>query len=487
MKPSLQLKLGHQLTMTHQLQQAIRMLQLSHMALGLEIQATLNSNTMLEQVEGEALETEGSPESEANSELEKSAGTTEKQEQADLEGSWDQSLYTEFSGLSSTIKSKSDFKNKEYDFENQSIKEVSLKDHLLWQLEMSPFSERDYAIGTYLIDAIQDDGYLSITLEDLQKSLNEKMTEAFFELKEIEIVLRRIQQFDPVGVAARSLPECLGLQLKALPRNTPYWAETKRLIDHYLELVGKKQYTVLRSKLKISETDLKQALQLLTSLNPKPGNSVGTKKADYLIPDLIVQKQQNQWVVNLNPQVTARLRINPSYAALVRRADNSRDNQFLREQLNEARWFLKSLQNRHETLLRVAHCIVEKQKDFLALGEAGMRPLILHDIASELQLHESTISRITTQKYMLTPRGIFELKFFFSSHLTNTRGEDCSSIAVQAIIKKLIAEEPQNKPFSDHKIAELLAKEGIQIARRTIAKYRESMGILASHERKCYI
>jgi RNA polymerase sigma-54 factor len=482
MKPVIQLKMGQQLTMTPQLQQAIKLLQLSSIDLQQAIQTTLEINPLLELYEPET-----PSEDEAPSASDLSPESLREQDSlAADEGSWENLLYPEHYIRSNT---QNNYDKPSFDIDNQREKDASLKEHLVWQMELAPLNPRDHAIASFVIDAINDDGYLIVSLEELQKTINlQALTdlEDPVELKEIEIVLHQIQQFDPLGVGARDLKECLLLQLNQFSPKMPDLAEMKYMIENYLPLLAKRHYPQLKSKMKISEDRLKALLKKLKILNPKPGLSILSKNSEYIIPDVTVQKIQGVWVVDLNSAFSPHIRINSSYAALIKRADSSRDNLFLKEQLTEARWFLKSLQNRNETLLRVACCIVEKQKDFLEKGAEAMKPLILRDIASELGLHESTISRITTKKYLLTPRGTFELKHFFSSHLHKDGGEECSSTAIRAFIKKMIANELPKKPLSDHAIAQLLAKEGIPIARRTVAKYRETLSIPASHDRKCF-
>jgi RNA polymerase sigma-54 factor len=458
------------------------LLQLSSIDLQQAIQITLEINPLLELYEPETQSEDETPEA---SDLSPEALREQDSLAAD-EGSWENLLYPEHYLRSN---SQNNYDKPSFDMDNQREKEASLKDHLLWQMELTPLSPRDHAIANFIIDSINEAGYLIVSLEELQKTINHQALndlEDPVELKEIEVVLHQIQQFDPWGVGARDLKECLLLQLNQFSPNMPDLAEMKYMIENHLLLLAKRHYPQLKSKMKISEERLKALLKKLKMLNPKPGLSILNKKSEYIIPDVIVQKMHGVWVIDLNAEFSPHIRINPSYAALVKHADSSRDNVFLKEQLTEARWFLKSLQNRNETLLRVATCIVEKQKEFLEKGAEAMRPLILRDVASELSLHESTISRITTKKYLLTPRGTFELKHFFSSHLHKEDGEACSSTAIRAFIKKMIANETPNKPLSDHAIANLLAKEGIPIARRTVAKYRETLAIPASHERKCF-
>jgi RNA polymerase sigma-54 factor len=366
-----------------------------------------------------------------------------------------------------------------HDFSPQNSAIETLQDHLLWQLELTPLSDTDKMIARSLIDAIDEEGYLRTKVEEIAQSL-----ELEIDIREVEVVLMRIQQFDPTGVGARDLRECLLLQLKELPPTTPMLKEANLLIREYLSVLGAKDYTQLLKRLKLNREQLQQVIQLIQTLNPRPGTKIDSHTASYIVPDVFVKKIKGQWRVDLNPDIAPRLRINGYYMSLITRAKNKSEVDSLKNHLQEARWFIKSLRSRHETLLRVASCIVEKQKEFLDYGEEAMKPLVLHDIATELQMHESTISRVTTQKFIHTPRGIFELKYFFSSHVNTDSGGECSSTAIRALIKKLIAVENSAKPLSDSKIADTLSKRGIQVARRTVAKYREAMGIPPSNERK---
>ncbi|MFW9605964.1 MAG: RNA polymerase factor sigma-54, partial [Pseudomonas sp.] len=296
--------------------------------------------------------------------------------------------------------------------------------------------------------------------------------------------LQHVQQFEPAGIGARSLSECLLLQLAHLPASTPWLAEAKHIASEFLDLLGGHDYAQLMRRLRLQEDELRQTIALIQRLHPRPGSQIETSEAEYIIPDVIVRKDHGRWRVELNTDAVPRLRVNTQYSNLVRRADNSADNTFMRTQLQEARWFIKSLMSRNETLMKVATEIVTQQRDFFEHGEEAMKPLVLHDIAEVVGMHESTISRVTTQKYMHTPRGVFELKYFFSSHVSTAEGGECSSTAIRAILKKLIAAENAKKPLSDSKIAALLEAQGIQVARRTVAKYRESLGIPPSSERK---
>jgi len=348
-------------------------------------------------------------------------------------------------------------------------------------MRLTPFNERELAIATAIIDAISESGYLSLSLEELCQGVQNEFPVT---LAEAEAVLKLIQHFDPQGVAARNPAECLLLQLEMLPEDTPWLAEARRLVELHLDMLADRDFNGLMRRLKVSREALQGIISLIQSLNPHPGARLSSDAPQYVTPDVLVYRQRLAWRVELNPENTPKLRINARYAALARRSAQSSDADCLKNHLQEARWFLKSLQNRNETLLKVATCIVERQRDFLEHGDEYMKPLILRDIAETLGMHESTISRVTTQKYMHTPRGIYELKYFFSSHVGASDGGECSSTAVRAMIRKLIQAENPSKPLSDDKIAKLLGTEGIQVARRTVAKYREAMAISSSSDRK---
>jgi RNA polymerase sigma-54 factor len=341
-------------------------------------------------------------------------------------------------------------------------------------------------VAMALIDAVDPDGYLRTDVDEVLEHFTRSEPQLFAdaEPEEIETVLHRLQQFDPPGVCARDLSECLQIQLRQLPENTPMLKEALRLVRDHLGLLGNHDYRTLMRRMRLKEEALQQIISLIQSLNPKPGTSISSEQSEYVIPDVVVRKVQGQWNVSLNSEASPKLRINTDYADLIRRADNSADNTYLKNHLQEARWFLKSLLSRNETLLKVATEIVARQIDFFEEGEEGMKPMVLHDIAEAVEMHESTISRVTTQKYMHTPRGIFELKYFFSSHVSTSDGGAASSTAIRALIKKLISAENTAKPLSDNKIADLLKEQGFNVARRTVAKYREAMNIPPSNERK---
>ncbi|WP_421869402.1 RNA polymerase factor sigma-54 [Motiliproteus sp.] len=505
MKPSLQLKISQQLTMTPQLQQAIRLLQLSTLDLQQEIQETLESNPMLESVE------ESAPTADAGNEAAPEPGSSDSgrneeaptPDQTELNhDEWNEHIPVELATdsnwddtyQSATLSSgagSNDFEGME--FESADRSNETLNDHLLWQLNLTPMSDLDRLIAEALIDGVAPDGYLKVSVEDVLISLEldslELDEEQLPEIEEVEAVLRRIQQFDPPGVAARDLRECLLVQLDQLPEAQDLLGRTRQkqarqLVNQHLALLGNRDFKQLMRRMKLKEGDLLEVVQLIQSLTPRPGSLIDFGDPEYVIPDVSVKKDRGSWVVSLNNDAMPKVRINDNYAGLVKRADNSADNAYLRNHLQEARWFIKSLQSRNETLLKVACKIVEHQQDFLEYGDEAMKPLVLADIAEAVEMHESTISRVTTQKYMHTPRGIFELKYFFSSHVSTVSGGECSSTAIRAIIKKLVAAENPAKPLSDSKIAALLEEQGIKVARRTIAKYREALQIPPSNERK---
>lgn len=505
MKASLQLKIGQQLTMTPQLQQAIRLLQLSTLDLQAEIQEALESNPMLEVEEIDHLPTLSPSEqtdqhdSIASADLNGQASSdslsandnndtsfeepldnsTIREASADelpADNQWEESYQTT-AGTSSSSGSSDDG----FDNDNRNSASESLQDSILWQLNLIPLSPTDHEIALSLIDGLSDDGYLSISLDDVLESLDESLE---VEEDEVLAVLHRLQQFEPTGVFAQDLQECLLLQLKQLPDSTLWLEEAKIVIGKYIHLLGSKDYALIMRKTKLSEDNLKDVLHLIQQLTPRPGELIISEQSEYIIPDVLVRKIKNEWCVELNPEIAPKLRVNSEYESLIKRADNSPDNVYLKDHLQEARWFIKSLLSRNDTLLKVATKIVEYQEDFFEVGAEGMKPLVLNDIALAVDMHESTISRVTTQKYMHTPRGLFELKYFFSSHVSTDSGGECSSTAIRAMIKSLIAEEPAKKPLSDNKLATILADKGIQVARRTVAKYREAMMIPPSNERK---
>jgi len=490
MKASLQLKLGQQLTMTPQLQQAIRLLQLSSLELQQEIQQALDANPLLEldedhfdgddgsDHEGQEQQDYAEPVSangEDSSTLETSDALAQQSmpDELPMDTTWDE-VFTAAPASGSGAISRDD------DMPFQGETSDGLYEHLEWQKNLTPFSDTDLAIATAIIDAIDERGYLTQTTEEILEAMGDEEVE----LDEVEAVLKRIQHFDPIGVAARDLSECLLIQLAHFADDTPHLENAKLLIREHLDLIAARDFRTLMRKTRLKEDELRDAIVLIQSLNPRPGEQVTSAKDEYVIPDVSVSKKNGRWVVELNPDCMPKLNVNQHYAAMARTSRNQADSQFIRGHLQEAKWFIKSLESRNDTLLKVANCIVQFQQGFFEYGEEAMKPMVLNDIAEAVEMHESTISRVTTQKYMHTPRGIFELKYFFSSHVGTDDGGECSSTAIRAFIKKLVAAENQRKPLSDSKMAELLAEQGINVARRTIAKYREAMLIPPSNQRK---
>ncbi len=478
MKQSLQLKLGQHLTMTPQLQQAIKLLQLSTLDLQHEIQEALDTNMMLEVDEEETKTTQlddsdsKTSQSETNEQVTSEGSQTDIPEDLPLDTSWDD-IYDSIPVSNAAAEP--------LEFEQQRSKSETLQEHLHWQMDMSSFSYRDQAIGSAIIDAIDADGYLSYGVEDIYKGLLDQLED--LEEDEVVAVLHRIQNFEPVGVGAKDLGDCLRLQLLQLPDSKDKDIALDLVINH-LGFLASQDKPKLLKRLGVSEYQLDKAVELVRTLDPKPGNYLQESDSQYVVPDVFVSKINDQWLVSLNPDISPKLRINPFYSGMIKRADNSKDNSSMKDHLQEARWFIKSLHSRNDTLLRVARSIVEKQTEFLEHGQIAMKPMVLRDIAEELELHESTISRVTTQKYMHTPNGIVEFKFFFSSHVSTESGGECSSTAIRAFIKDLISNENPAKPLSDSKISILLKEKGINVARRTIAKYREAMSIPSSSQRK---
>lgn len=481
MRQRLQLKLGHQLSMTPQLQQAIKLLQLSSLDLHQEIQQALYANPLLELIDELELRESGELDDADDPDPVTPPESPDDwhqdiPEELPVDARWDD-IYQ------SMPASASRGDGDQRDFESFHTVTESLHDHLLWQLNLTQMSDADRVIAAAIIDVVGDDGLLELPIEELWASLQATGGEAP-ELDEVVAVLHRIQQFDPPGIAAADLRDCLLIQLRQFAADTPHLGNAMVLADKFLPLVAERNYAALCRKTGFDEDLVKQAILLIQTLSPRPGDVIGSAAPDYITPDARVRKDGGRWLVTLNRSITPRLCINQEYAKLVRRADDSTDNSFLRNNLQEARWFLRSLESRNDTLLRVTHAIVEMQQDFLDQGPEAMKPMVLADIATRLDMHESTISRVTTQKYLDTPRGVFELKFFFSSHVNTATGGECSSTAIRAMLKKMIAAESATKPLSDNKLAALLQAQGIQVARRTVAKYRESLGIQPSSERR---
>ncbi len=495
MKQTIQLRLGQQLTMTPQLQQAIKLLQLSTLDLKREIQEALESNLMLESVEEAEAEAEV-----AMSELDAARDNARRSQdaQADNEVRPDQSSMPEelpvdsswgdtYESYVATIGSGGAGEDTtELDPFAQHSRPQTLHDHLEWQLNLSRLAPRDRVIADAVLDAIDANGYLRAEIDELLEAMADPddPDEEALEREEVEAVLHRIQALDPPGVGARSLSECLLLQLRALPVEEPHRDAAIAICERHFSALSRNDLDDLRRHTKLPPDALRDALALIRAMHPRPGSLVADLRPAYVIPDVVVAKRNGTWTVELNPESTPRLRVNPGYLKLIRRADDGPDNTCLKTHLQEARWFIKSLASRNDTVVRVAAKIVELQQNFFEYGEEAMKPLVLRDVADSLELHESTVSRVTTQKYMHTPRGTFEFKYFFSSHVNTASGGECSSTAIRAFIRKLVAAETPSKPLSDNKIAGILTEQGINVARRTVAKYREAMGIPPSNERK---
>ncbi|MEC8693900.1 MAG: RNA polymerase factor sigma-54 [Pseudomonadota bacterium] len=472
MKQALQLKIGQSLTMTPQLQQAIKLLQMSTLDLQQEISRALEENPLLER------------EDEIEQPLESTDNAVREQEtplesiEVAVETDWSDTNHFDLNRPMTRTAS-----DDEYDsFENRTTEALTLSDHLLWQLNLMPLTERDMLIARVLIDSIDADGFLDADLEEITEALGEELEE--LELDEVECVLHQIQRLDPVGVGARGIAESLAIQLAALGLLGGDVSLPLSLVQNHLDLLTKKDRTGLKRVLKCTDEALNFALELIRSLDPKPGSHIGSSEPEYVTPDLIVRRNEEGWAVELNPDALPRVGINQTYQNYIKSGDKSETNDYLKNQLQEARWFVKSLRSRAETLLKVGTCIVEEQIEFFEKGPVAMKPMVLADIAERVEMHESTISRVTTQKYMHTPRGTLELKYFFSSHVGTDGGGEASSTAIKEHLKELIGAENPKKPLSDNKLSELLAARGFKVARRTVAKYREMLGIGGSSERK---
>jgi len=473
MKQSLQLRIGQSLTMTPQLQQAIKLLQLSTLDLQQEIQQALESNMMLEVDEDSSVSQEV-PKPEVEKEITSEGSQTDMPDELPVDSNWDDVYESSLPASSAPAEG--------VEFETIHSKSETLLDHLLQQLDQISISERDQAIAIAIIDSVNDDGYIRESIENIFQGLQQQIED--IELDEVEGVLHRVQNFDPIGVAAKDLADCLMIQLKQLPENVPFRQEAMDLVRRHLDLLGTHDQARLMRRLGLSEYQLKEVIALIRTLDPKPGAQIESVRSEYIVPDVFVDKRKGHWQVNLNPDIAPKLRVNSLYSNMIKRADNSKENVSMKDHLQEARWFIKSLHSRNDTLLRVATSIVEKQEAFLDHGAIAMKPMVLRDIAEELELHESTISRVTTQKYMHTPNGIVEFKYFFSSHVSTDGGGECSATAIRAFIKELVENEAPAKPLSDSKMSGILKEKGINIARRTIAKYRESLSIQSSSQRK---
>ncbi|HYN53754.1 MAG TPA: RNA polymerase factor sigma-54 [Methylotenera sp.] len=536
MKQGLQLRFSQNLSLTPQLQQAIRLLQLSTLELNQEIDILMQTNPLLERgsdgedeygnvaedgvddvnlnnasnaednapannEDGEAFNSESSeislnsnqsdsdsfesdsfqsnPAESNQTEISQQSESTDFEPTPDYQNDFNDE-FDEFSN-GSRWDENSTPADDDSDFKQQETLQISLREHLLSQLKLMPLSERDQTLALLLVDSINEDGYLEESLEEIAENMP---LELEIDALELQTALRHVQNLDPIGVGARNLSECLILQLGLLPSNTPHLALATEVAKNHLPALGGRDFTKLRKELACDETTLKNVQQLITSLNPRPGSEFSIIGSEHYIQhEVIVKKVKGIWIATLNDGVIPKLKINQLYASILKRNRDS-SSQYLQSQMQEAKWMIKNIQQRFSTILRVSQAIVDRQRNFLEYGEVAMRPLVLREIADELDLHESTISRVTTSKYMLTPRGIFELKYFFGSSVATDTGGTCSATAIRALIKQLVDEENPKKPYSDNQITELLAKQGIVVARRTIAKYRESLNIAPASLRK---
>lgn len=480
MKQGLQLRFSQNLALTPQLQQSIRLLQLSTQELNQELEAILQANPLLELDEKNADGSDAVDTFIPSSAAQESASPQEqtRTEEAPVQENFADD-YLEYSGNTRWEDSAGNDDDGDYNF--QEAAPETLREHLLSQLKLLTLSERDQMLAMVLIDAINEDGYLEQPLEELVAMFE---PEAEVDLLELQTALKHIQNLDPAGIGARNLSECLALQLRALPEQTAVVALSLDLVQNHLPLLAARDYGKLRKLLQCDDEALRQAQHLITQLNPRPGGEFGSISSDHYIQhEIIVKKIKGVWIASLNDDVVPKLRINQIYADILKRNRDS-SNQYLMSQMQEAKWMIKNIQQRFSTILRVSQAIVDRQRNFFEHGEVAMRPLVLREIADELGLHESTVSRVTTRKYMLTPRGVYELKYFFGSHVATESGGACSATAIRALIKQMIAEENPKKPLSDNQITDVLSKQGIVVARRTIAKYRESLQLPAASQRK---
>ncbi|MCK9188286.1 RNA polymerase factor sigma-54 [Acidithiobacillus sp.] len=470
MKQGLELKLGQHLAMTPQLQQAIRLLQLSTLDLQQEVQSMLESNPLLDEETGDdggpVPETLEAPSEDRQLDL---AAENTLPDELPVDSQWDDvfDLGTPGSGSASDEDMP--------DFESRNSHSQSLQDYLRWQADMTHFSPDERNMAELIIDAIDERGYLAESLEELAVNMN-------VQEDALLVVLRRVQDFDPPGVGARDLSECLLLQLKQMVEGDVPILLAQRIVKDHLQALARHDYPRLCAALGVDEEALRAAMALISALNPKPGEDVGAESTEYVIPDVIVRWTGKRLRVDLNPEAMPKLHINRRYAGMAGGKDAA--HKYIQDQLNEARWFIKSLQSRQDTILKVARAIVERQKDFFASGPESMRPMVLRHIAEAVEMHESTVSRVTNQKYMITPRGLYEFKYFFSSHVGTDSGGSASATAIRALLIKMTQAESARHPLSDAEIARVLADQGIQIARRTVAKYREAANIPAASQRR---
>ena len=485
MKPTLQLKLSQQLKLTPQLQQSIRLLQLSTLELNQEVERIIQENPLLELDDGaeyssasqeEPADSLSTNSSSAENTLEAAAPTTDSKSDAEINQNDDSDWYQD-SGYSR--------ESRDHDEEGEAqlaARPQSLREHLYLQLSLSQITSHDKSIIGLLIDSLDDGGYL---LQDLDELIELLPVELGIGIDDLQIALASLQRLDPPGVGARNLKECLTIQLQALAEDTPFLEQALLLVEKHLESLASRDFSQIKKLMHCDDHCLRSAQSLIVNLNPRPGAAFSSIDTRYVVPDIVVTKINDVWVAEINPESMPRLSINHFYADILKRTRDISTRQ-LAGQLNEAKWLIKNMHQRSDTIHRVSSAIVERQQQFFEHGEVAMRPMVLREIAETLGLHESTVSRVTTQKYMRTPRGIFELKYFFGSHVVTDTGGACSATAIRALIMQLIKAENEKKPLSDNKISEILGKQGIVVARRTVAKYREFMQILPASQRKTF-
>jgi len=480
MKQSLQLRLSQHLTLTPQLQQSIRLLQLSTQELDQEIERFLRDNPLLERADGAAdAATVMSSLSEAPArDAESSAPADEAPEPGD--GSTDRErtdgdMIADINYSASSEREDGD----DSDYPQVASEKPTLREHLLGQLALLNLTDRDRTLTGLLIDTLDEYGYITQSLEDVLAMLP---AELCVDVEELATALRHVQHLEPSGIGARSLAECLTLQLQALPLSTPYCDKAIGIVTQHLDALAAKDYAKLKRILRCDDDGLRAVQKLITSLEPKPGRDYARADTRYIIPDVIVNKNKGLWTATLNIEAMPKLRVNRMYADILSRGRGA--SQQMSGQLQEAKWLIKNVQQRFDTILRVSQAIVDRQRNFLEHGAIAMRPLVLREIADVLELHESTVSRVTTNKFMRTPRGIVELKFFFGSHVSTDAGGAASSTAIRELIKQMVGTENPRKPLSDSQISGLLGQQGIVVARRTVAKYREALQILPGNLRK---
>ena len=485
LKQGLNIKLGQSLSMTPQLQQAIKLLQLSSTELEQEIQEVLDANPLLERKEDTLPSEENNDNTpDTKSENDSSESLNEHiPEDMKIDADWDDIYDPEWkTSNNGNSTSTSDF------IETMHSAEQGLHEHLMWQVDMANLSFQDKEITKLIIDYIDDDGYLTEPLEQIHQSLEDSL---LIEFDEVEAMLTYVQHLSPTGVGARTLGECLLLQINDRYHEHPLFKKATRLLEKNLDLLEKRDYTGIKRTLRVTDVVLESLVQLIRTLEPKPGKLFNQSTTDYIVPDVYVKKINGKWKISLNGSTQTELRVNKYYVDMLNQPTKQTTipvdtTKYIKDNLQQARWFINSLENRNSTILNVAHAIIENQLPFFQFGDEAMKPMVLSDLANQLDVHESTISRVTTRKYMHTPRGVFEFKYFFSSHVSTDAGGECSATAIRAMIKNLIAKENPKKPLSDNKLTNLLNEQGINVARRTVAKYREAQAIPSSHDRKAF-